>query len=182
MSKIAHPAILNVPHNMSAHEDKREEQEAQEEGDEGFTPLTREEAQKLSSQLSQANPLASPWRVLAVQSLAGCLVALLAWGLTGRAEAGWSALYGALSVVIPAALFARGMKRGLAAGGAGAAMAGFFFWEAVKIALTVAMLFAAPRLVASLSWLALVAGFVVTMKVVWVLLLFRPKRRPSDTV
>lgn len=182
MSKIAHPAILNVPHNMSAHEDKREEQEAQEEGDEGFTPLTREEAQKLSSQLSKANPLASPWRVLAVQSLAGCLVALLAWGLTGRAEAGWSALYGALSVVIPAALFARGMKRGLAAGGAGAAMAGFFFWEAVKIALTVAMLFAAPRLVASLSWLALVAGFVVTMKVVWVLLLFRPKRRPSDTV
>lgn len=182
MSKIAHSAILNVPHNMSAHEDKREEQEAQEEGDEGFTPLTREEAQKLSSQLSKANPLASPWRVLAVQSLAGCLVALLAWGLTGRAEAGWSALYGALSVVIPAALFARGMKRGLAAGGAGAAMAGFFFWEAVKIALTVAMLFAAPRLVASLSWLALVAGFVVTMKVVWVLLLFRPKRRPSDTV
>lgn len=179
MSKIAHPAILNVPHNMSAHEDKRE---AQEEGDEGFTPLTREEAQKLSSQLSKANPLASAWRVLAVQSLAGCLVALLAWGLTGRAEAGWSALYGALSVVIPAALFARGMKRGLAAGGAGAAMAGFFFWEAVKIALTVAMLFAAPRLVASLSWLALVAGFVVTMKVVWVLLLFRPKRRPSDTV
>ncbi|WP_332776873.1 ATP synthase subunit I [Polaromonas sp.] len=167
---------------MSAHEDKREKQEAQEEGDEGFTPLTREEAQKLSSQLSKANPLASPWRVLAVQSLAGCLVALLAWGLTGRAEAGWSALYGALSVVIPAALFARGMKRGLAAGGAGAAMAGFFFWEAVKIALTVAMLFAAPRLVASLSWLALVAGFVVTMKVVWVLLLFRPKRRPSDTV
>lgn len=166
-------------HNMPVHEDDRGNAE-EGAGDEGFTPLTREEAQKLSLRLSKTNPLASVWRVLAVQCLAGCLVALLAWGLTGRAEAGWSALYGALSVVIPAALLARGMKRGLAAGGAGAAMAGFFFWEAVKIVLTVAMLFAAPKLIASLSWLALVAGFVVTMKVVWVLLLFRPKRRTSD--
>jgi ATP synthase protein I len=166
-------------HNMPVHEEDREGAE-EGSGDEGFTPLTREEAQKLSLQLSKTDPLVSVWRVLAVQCLAGCLVALLAWGLTGRAEAGWSALYGALSVVIPAALLARGMKRGLAAGGAGAAMAGFFFWEAVKIVLTVAMLFAAPKLIASLSWLALVAGFVVTMKVVWVLLLFRPKRRTSD--
>ena len=63
-----------------------------------------------------------------------------------------------------------------------AAMAGFFFWEAIKIALTVAMLFAAPKLIASLSWLALVVGFVVTMKVVWVFMLIRPKHRQSDKI
>lgn len=124
----------------------------------------------------------SPWKVLAWQLVAGVLVACAAFALTGKQSAGWSAFYGALAVVIPAALMARGMKRGLAAGSAGAAMAGFFFWEAVKIVLTVAMLFAAPRLIASLSWLALVAGFVVTMKVVWVLFLFRPKRFASDKV
>ena len=56
-------------------------------------------------------------------------------------------------------------------------MLSFFVWELVKIAITVAMLFAAPRLVSGLNWLALLAGFVVTMKVVWVALLFRPKRQ-----
>ena len=157
---------------------------------ESFKPLTREEALKLSLRLKKNNPFLSVWRVLAGQCLVGCLVAAIAWFLTGRIEAGWSALYGALSVIIPAALFARGMGRRLTGGvngqaasaNPGAAMAGFFFWEAIKIALTVAMLFAAPKLIASLSWLALVAGFVVTIKVVWVFMLIRPKHRLSDEI
>ena len=45
---------------------------------------------------------------------------------------------------------------------------GFFIWELVKIVLTVALLLAAPRLILELNWLALLAGFVVTMKVYWV--------------
>jgi len=36
------------------------------------------------------------------------------------------------------------------------------------VVLTVAMLFAAPGLIPDLNWLALLAGFVVTMKVYWV--------------
>jgi ATP synthase protein I len=45
------------------------------------------------------------------------------------------------------------------------------------------MLFAAPRLVANLSWPAMLVGLVVTMKVYWVALaskgVFRPKRKTT---
>jgi ATP synthase protein I len=46
----------------------------------------------------------------------------------------------------------------------------------VKIGLTLAMLFAAPKLVTGLSWPAMLVGLVVTMKVYWVALLVRPKK------
>ena len=62
---------------------------------------------------------------------------------------------------------------------AGAALAGFFVWELVKIVLTVAMLLAAPKLVPDLSWLALLVGLVVTMKVYWVAMWLHPARRKS---
>ena len=42
-----------------------------------------------------------------------------------------------------------------------------FVWELVKIILTVALLLVAPKVILDLSWIALVAGFVVTMKVYW---------------
>jgi ATP synthase protein I len=129
-----------------------------------FKPMTAEEAR----QWSEKNPSVSPGAVVGVQALVGLVVALVAWGLTGRENVGWSAGYGALAVVIPAALFARGLAR---------KWFGFFMWEMVKIALTVAMLFAAPRLVANLSWPAMLVGLVVTMKVYWVALVLRPKRR-----
>ena len=86
-----------------------------------------------------------------------------------------SAGYGALAVVAPAAVFARGLLRQIKANNAGAALGGFFLWEMVKIFLTLAMLMAAPKLIANLNWLALLAGFVVTMKVYWVTLWFAPK-------
>lgn len=44
------------------------------------------------------------------------------------------------------------------------------------MALTVAMLFAAPRLVEGLSWPALLVGLVLTMKMMWVAWVARPKR------
>jgi len=53
-------------------------------------------------------------------------------------------------------------------------------WELVKIVLTVAMLAAAPRLVPGLSWLALLAGMVITMKTYWIALLARPGVRRTD--
>ena len=120
----------------------------------------------------------SVWRIVAIQALVGVLVTLLAWWLAGRAAVAWSVAYGALSVVLPAALFARGMARKRTS--AGAAMAGLFGWELVKIALTVAMLAAAPRLVPGLSWPALLVGMVVTMKTYWVALLARPGVRRTD--
>lgn len=141
--------------------------------EETFKPLTAEEAQALRKQ----SPPISPWRVLGVQSLVGAVVALIAWSVTGQSGAGWSAAYGALAVIIPGAVFARGLTSRLTSVNAGAAMLGFFFWEAVKIALTVAMLVAAPKLIENLSWPALLVGLVITMKAVWVTLLMRPKRQ-----
>ena len=138
-----------------------------------FKPLTAEQARQLRAK----SPSLSPWWVVAGQVVAGVLVALAAWALTERQNVGWSAGYGALAVVIPAALFARGLTSGVSSLNAGAAVFGFFLWEAVKIALTVAMLFAAPRLVTDLSWPAMLVGLVVTMKVYWLALVWRPKRR-----
>ena len=141
--------------------------------DEEFKPLTREEAQKIRA----LNPPISLWVVLAGQVGVGSFVALLAWVFPCQPLMRWSAAYGALAVVIPAALFARGLSRQKSATHGNAALVGFFVWEMVKIALTVAMLFAAPRLVEGLNWLALLAGFVVTMKVYWVAMWFRSARK-----
>ena len=85
-----------------------------------------------------------------------------------------------MAVVLPAALFARGMVRQNRVASAGAAMVGFFGWELVKIVLTVAMLAAAPKLVPQLSWLALLVGMVVTMKTYWIALMVRPGVRKTD--
>jgi ATP synthase protein I len=134
-----------------------------------FKPLSAEQVAELRKRL----PLLSIWRVLGVQALLGLLVAGLVWLISGRVAAVYSSLYGALTVIIPAALFARGLTSRVSALNAGAAVFGFFLWEMVKIGLTVAMLFAAPRLVSDLSWPAMLAGLVVTMKVYWVALGFR---------
>lgn len=140
-----------------------------------FKPLTAQQAQAWR----QRFPQVSIWRMVAVQAVVGLVVALVAWLVTGRAAVGWSAGYGALAAVLPAALFARGVVR-QRQGGAGAAMVGIFGWELVKLVLCIAMLAAAPRLVPGLSWLALLVGLVVVMKTYWIALLARPGVRKTD--
>ncbi len=143
--------------------------------DADFKPLTAQEAH----QWRQRNPPISVWRIVGCQALVGIAVALLAWLVSGKPHVAWSAAYGALAVVIPAALFARGMARQRAS--AGAVLVGLMGWELVKIAMTVAMLAAASRLVPELSWLALLVGMVVTMKTYWIALMVRPGvRKPVD--
>ena len=141
-----------------------------------FKPLTAQEADQWRSR----NPPISVWKVVAGQALVGVLVALVVWLVTGRASVGWSAAYGALAVVAPAALFARGVLRHKASANPRAAMVGFFGWEIAKIVLTVALLAAAPRLVPELSWIALLVGMVIAMKMYWVALLVRPGVRKTD--
>lgn len=141
-----------------------------------FKPLTAQEAEQWRSR----NPPISVWKVVAGQALVGMLVALVAWVLTGRASVGWSAAYGAVAVVVPAGLFARGVFRRKASSDPRAAMLGFFGWEIAKIVLTVALLAAAPRLVPDLSWMALLVGMVITMKTYWAALLVRPGVRKTD--
>jgi len=149
------------------------EQEAQDEVS-NFTPLTAEQAQKLREQ----NPSLSPWWVVAGQVVVGALVALAAWAVTGKTSVALSAGWGALAVIIPAALFARGVTGQFASANAGSAVLGFFVWELVKIVVTVGMLFAAQRLVANLSWPAMLVGLVVTMKVYWLALTVKRKSKP----
>ncbi len=138
-----------------------------------FKTLSADEAQRLREQ----NPPVSPWWVIAGQLVVGLVVAVAAWALTGRQSVGWSAGYGALAVVIPAAVFARGLMGRMSSLNAGTAAFGFMLWEMVKIALTVAMLVVAPRWVSQLSWPALLVGLVLTMKVYWIALAYKPKRK-----
>lgn len=140
-----------------------------------FKPLTAEEARRLREQ----HPPVSPWWVVAGQAVVGLVVALAAWAVTGRQNVGWSAGYGALAVVIPAAIFARGLTGRFSSLNAGTAAVGFLVWEMVKIASTVAMLAAAPRLVAALSWPALLVGLVLTVKVYWIALAYSPRNTAS---
>ena len=140
-----------------------------------FKPLTRQEAQAWRERYPQRLTI---WRFLWLQVGVGVVMSVAAGVLAGRASIGWSVAYGALAVVIPGAVFARGVTRRKAS--AGAAMAGFFVWELMKLALCIALLVAAPRLVPDLSWLALVAGLVVVMKTYWIALLVRPVVRTTD--
>ena len=144
--------------------------------DTDFKPLTAEKAQ----QFREANPEPSPWWVIVAQVVAGMCVAGVAWLWTGRLVAGVSALYGALAVSIPAALFVWGAMRTATrgtqeAGLASAAMLRFFVWELIKLGLTIAFLAASPWLVNDLNWLALLAGVVIAMKMYWVALVVRPR-------
>lgn len=140
---------------------------------ETFTPLSAQEARSLR----ERQPSVPPWKVVVGQGVVGVLVALAAWAVTALPNVGWSAAYGALTVVLPAALFARGLTGRFASLNAATAMFGFFLWEMVKLGLTVAMLIIAPKWVSDLSWPALLVGLVLTMKVYWVALLFAPRYR-----
>ena len=146
-----------------------------------FKPLSADQARRLREQ----HPPVSPWWVVAGQMVVGLVVALAAWALTGKQNVGWSAGYGALAVVIPAAIFARGLTGRFSSLNAGTAAVGFMVWEMVKIASSIALLAAAPRLVADLSWPALLVGLVLTMKVYWLALAYSPSntaRRKRKTL
>lgn len=141
-----------------------------------FRRFTKQEAQALR----ELQPPISPWRIVRLQVLVGLVVTVLAWAFTLKASVAWSAAYGALAVVIPAVLFARGLMSQFSSINAMTAGFGFFVWEAVKIAVSVAMLAAAQKIVADLDWLAMLIGLVVTMKVYWVALLMRPNLKQMN--
>ena len=133
--------------------------------------LTPEEAQALRLR----EPALSPWWVVGLQCVAGLLVSLIAWGVSGKSVVAWSAAYGSVAVIVPAALFARGVMSQFSSLNAATASFGFFMWEAVKISVTIAMIALAPRMIENLSWLAMMAGLFVTLKMYWLALLKRPK-------
>mgnify|MGYP003383596612 CR=1 FL=1 len=155
-------------HTMNTWDDNEDEAAARRE-EAAFRPLTREEAVALRAR----QPSLSPWRVLGVQMAVGGVAALLAVLFTGKQEIAWSVLYGAATVVVPGALMARGMTSKLSSLSPGSSAVSFMLWEMVKIAVSVAMLMLAPKLVQSLSWPALLVSLVLCMKVYWLALLWR---------
>lgn len=137
--------------------------------EEDIKALTREEVQALVSK----HPPMSPWRVVAVQAAIGAVVVALTWLLTEGQGFVWSALYGAATVVFPSALMARGVGRQAPGMKAGAYVVSFMLWEFGKIALSVAMLALAPKLVPDLSWTALLVSLVLGLKASWLALLMQ---------
>lgn len=135
-----------------------------------FVVLSAQQVQEIV----RKNPSVSPWRVVFWQFVTGLLVALLSGLVTGRQIVGVSAACGAVAVVLPAALFARGVTSQFARANLGAAVTSFFLWEFVKILVSIGVMFGAYRLVDGLSWPAMLIGLVVTIKVYWFALGFRP--------
>jgi len=123
--------------------------------------------------LREKDPSLSPWRVVAVQAVVGMGVALMAWLLSGAAEVAWSALYGAITAVVPGALMARGTTSGLSRLSPGVSAVSVMLWESVKMGASVALLVMAPRVVQSLSWPALLSGLAICISVYWFALLWR---------
>jgi ATP synthase protein I len=137
--------------------------------------LSKEEAAAVKA----SNPSLNPWRVVGWQLVAVVVSGFLALVFTQKWSIVWSTVWGSLSVAIPAAVFARGMMSKATLLNAGTATGGFFLWELVKIALTLAMLYASRRVIEDLSWPAMLVGLVVTMKVYWLALLCKPTVRQA---
>jgi ATP synthase protein I len=140
------------------------------------TPLTRDEAHALR----RSQPAISPWQVVLAQAGVGLVVAMLFWGWSGRAEFGWSALYGAASIAVPSAVLACGIAR-LPKSGPAIAAVGFMFWEGVKIVLTFAMLLLAVKMVPRLQWPALLTCMAACLSMNWVALSWRGRVKNTES-
>ena len=140
--------------------------------DSSFIALTAEQAQRFR----ETNAVLSPWWVVFGQIVMGSLVALLALAMTNESAMAVSAVCGSLAVIVPAAIFARGLMGRFATLNPTNAVTTFFVWELAKIGLTVAVLLMAHRWVDDLSWLAMLIGLAVTTKVYWLALLVNGKR------
>ena len=147
---------------------EQDEEQAESLADEApVTPLTAEQAQQLRDRIRQV----SPWWIVGAQAGVGLLAAMAAGAWYANAAIGWSLAWGAVSVALPAGVFARALRRG-----AGSLV---LLWEWVKLGLTVALLLAAPRVVPGLNWLALLAGVVLATKMYWVAFAFARRRRQT---
>ncbi|MGC9562263.1 ATP synthase subunit I [Brachymonas sp.] len=142
---------------------------------ETFVPLSAEEAQAWRA----AHPQPSLWRIWRSQVAMGICACVLALLLRQALSWPWavpvSVAYGVLAVLVPGGLATAGMWRasqrmqGVSkVAGAGFGFAVILLWEGFKVLLTIAMLVMAPRVLHGwINWLALVAGFVVTLKTYW---------------
>lgn len=141
-----------------------------------YEPMTRAEAEAFR----RDHPVLSPWRVIAAQLALGAVAVVVAW-LVGGTIGAVSAAYGAAVVVVPGVLMARGATSRLSSLSPVVSAMSMLSWGFVKMALSVAMLVLAARIVPGLVWPALLASMVLCMLSYWFALLWRVSG-PDDAV
>ena len=152
-------------------------EEADEASDAGFKPWSAEQAQAWRAAKPPVSPLPEGGGRAGGRAPAGGAAWLVAGG---QASIVRSVAYGVLAAWLPAVLFARVLARRMRRqANAGSALMALMVGEGIKIALTIALLLAAPRVLAQVSWLALLAGFVVTIKAAWVALWWNSTHRTA---
>ena len=139
-----------------------------------FKPLTRSEADAVKKELGGISLTAFLLKVLVWQAASSIATAALVWWFTDSLSTAISALYGASCAVLPTALvFRTVIKRvGSPVGRlCGDGVGWMFGLEVVKVLVTVVLLLVAPLTLSSPHWVAIVVGFVVALKVYWLVAL-----------
>ena len=174
------PVVPSIQASLTADKSTQTEIEATSQVDEteDFRPMTAQEAQAWRA----SQPTLSVWKVVGVQLVLALVLALSASLIWGRSSIALSLMYGAFAVVLPSALFARGMTSRLASVNAVSAAMSFAVWQGVKMVLTVLLLVLAPKVLNEVSWPALLVGLLLTMKVYWLALAWGKPRQatPQD--
>ena len=137
-------------------------------------PLTFQEAFLLKEKLGGVSLEAFLLKVLMWQALSAVAIAALFWVASLNVALVVSAFYGAMCVVLPSALVARMVIKRVRPDvlkHSGGALTGLVVLELVKVLVTVCLLLAAPLMLDSPQWVAIVIGFAVTLKVYWVVAL-----------
>jgi ATP synthase protein I len=125
--------------------------------------------------LRAAEPVLSPWRVIAAQLVLGLVAAGVVWLMAGTIAA-VSALYGAAVVALPGALMARGATSRISSISPVVSAASMLWWGFVKMGAAIAMLILAPRIVPGLVWPAMLVTMVLCMQTYWFALLWRGRQ------
>ena len=146
---------------------------------EKIKPLTRQEVKLLKQKLGSVSLEDFLLKVLMWQTLSAVAIAALVWLVSSSTVTVSSAFYGAMCVVLPSALVARMIikrTRPDALKNSGGRLIGLVVLELVKIVVTVCLLLAAPFVLDSPQWVAIVIGFALTLKVYWVVALMSSRR------
>ena len=154
--------------------EKRDEWNDDGQDDGKIPPLTRQEVELLKQKLGGVSLEVFLLKVLMWQALSAVAIATVAWLVSSSVVAVTSAFYGAMCVVVPSALVARMVIKRVGPDvvrHSGGTLMRLVVLELVKIVVTVCLLLAAPLVLDSPQWVAIVVGFAVTLKVYWVVAL-----------
>lgn len=151
------------------------------EGHESVThvPLTVQQAEVLKQKLGGIKLEDFLIRVSMWQLTAAVLMGMLVWLLWREKATVVAIFYGAMCAVLPSALIAFVVKRRMATGvlkHSGDMLLGLFVLELIKVVVAICLLLAAPLVLGSPQWVAVVVGFVLTLKIYWLVALLGLKQ------